>query len=73
MRPIQNDPPFRFRLTHPDLGKYAPDTMISSLNKEDKMRSIHMVKIREVLRLQSLGIGIRATATKLQLLPEHSP
>ena len=26
------------------------------------MRSIHMVKIREILRLQSLGIGIRATA-----------
>lgn len=26
------------------------------------MRSIHMVKIREILRLQRLGIGIRATA-----------
>lgn len=26
------------------------------------MRSIHMVKIREILRLKSLGIGIRATA-----------
>ena len=26
------------------------------------MRSIHMVKIREIIRLQSLGIGIRATA-----------
>ena len=26
------------------------------------MRSIHMLKIREILRLQSLGIGIRATA-----------
>jgi len=26
------------------------------------MRSIHMVKIREILRLQSLGISIRATA-----------
>lgn len=26
------------------------------------MRSIHMVKIREILRLQSLGVGIRATA-----------
>lgn len=26
------------------------------------MRSIHMVKIREILRLQSMGIGIRATA-----------
>lgn len=26
------------------------------------MRSIHMVKIREILRLQSLGVGIRATS-----------
>ena len=26
------------------------------------MRSIHMVKIREILRLQSLGVSIRATS-----------